>query len=340
MQAVRERAGLIDLTSFGKIAVGGPGATALLQRVCANDIDRPPGSIVYGQFLDVRGGMLADVTVTRLAEERYRVVTGAGYLAGDLGWLRANVRDDEPPVTLADESADWACFGLWGPASRDVLGSVADDDVSDAALPSRRAMTIGIGGARALAARLSYVGELGWELYVPPDWAVAVWDRLLESGRSVDLAPVGYRALDALRMEKGYRYYGTDLTMLETPDEAGLGGFVRLAKGSFIGSAAIARQREAAPSGPSRRLRTVVIGHDPAYLPIYGGEAVRRNGEVVGRLRSATYGFGVSRTVGYVYLPSDMQPGDAMSVDVLGARVPAAVTADVLHDPARARMRG
>ena len=118
MRAVRERVGLIDLTSFGKISVSGPGATGLLQRVCANDIDRPPGSVVYSQLLSADGGMLADVTVTRLGRRTYRVVTGAGYLAGDLGWLRANIGPDEPPVTLADESADWACFGLWGPAAQ------------------------------------------------------------------------------------------------------------------------------------------------------------------------------------------------------------------------------
>ena len=170
----------------------------------------------------------------------------------------------------------------------------------DAALPQRRATEVGIGGARVLAARLSYAGESGWELYVSPDWAVPVWDRIIEAGRAVDLELIGYRALDALRIEKGYRYYGTDLTMQETPDEAGLGAFVRLSKGPFIGREAIARGREAAPDGPARRLRTVVIGDGPDYLPVYGGEAVRREGAVIGRLRSVAYGYGVSRTVGYV----------------------------------------
>ena len=338
-RAIRERAGLIDLTSFGKIEVGGPGAIALLQRVVANDIDRPIGSVVYGQFLDERGGMLADVTVTRLADERFRVVTGAGSLASDMGWLRANVRPDDPPVAIEDESAAWACFGLWGPAARSILGAVTDHDVSDGALPQRKAVSVRIGGADVLAARLSYVGELGWELYLEPAWAVTVWDRLVAAGRPIDLELVGYRALDALRMEKGYRSFGTDLTMLETPDEAGLGAFVRLDKGAFIGRDAVVRRREAAPDGPARRLRTVVIGDDAAYLPIYGGEAVRIGKEVVGRLRSATYGYGVCRTVGYVYLPRDAQAGAEVSVDVLGARVPAVVAPDILHDPAGDRMR-
>jgi 4-methylaminobutanoate oxidase (formaldehyde-forming) len=163
-----------------------------------------------------------------------------------------------------------------------VLGAVTDDDVSDTGLPIRRATSIRIGPAPVLAARLSYVGELGWELYLEPEWAVTVWDRLIVAGRAVDLGLVGYRALDALRMEKGYRSYGTDLTMLETPDEAGLGAFVRPAKGPFIGREAVIEQREAAPAGPRRRIRTMVIGDDATYLPIYGGEAVRDGGEVVG----------------------------------------------------------
>jgi glycine cleavage system aminomethyltransferase T/glycine/D-amino acid oxidase-like deaminating enzyme len=342
VRAVRERAGLIDLSSFGKIAVGGPGAMALLQRVCANELDRPPGSVIYSQFLDRRGGMLADVTVTRLADDRFRIVTGAGYLAGDLGWLRANVRAEDPPVTLGDESEEWACFGLWGPAARQVLAGASTDDVGDAAMPQRRAVEVRIGGAPVLALRLSYAGELGWELYVPPAWAVQVWDRLVDAGRGVDLTPFGYRALDALRMEKGYRYYGVDLTSRETPDETGLGAFVRPAKGPFIGRDAIVRQRHAAPDGPARRLRTVIIGDDQAYLPIYGGEAVRMQpaGDVVGRLRSVAYGYEAARTVGYVHLPRETQEGQALSVDVLGSSQPAVVAADVLHDPTGERMRG
>ena len=338
-RAVRERAGLIDLSSFGKIEVAGPGVTALLQRVCANDVGQGVGSVTYTQFLDPRGGMLADVTVTHLAEERYRVVTGAGYVAGDLGWLQANIRAADPPVTLRDESETWSCLGLWGPQAREVLAGASADDVGDAALPLRQARRLDIGGAPAMAARISYAGELGWELYVAPEWATIVWDRLIAAGRGADLVPFGYRALDALRMEKGYRYYGLDLTASDTPDEAGLGAFVRPAKGDFIGREAILAARAAAPDGPSRRLRTLLIG-DAAYQPVFGGEAVRSGGGVVGRLRSVAYGYGVQRTVGYAYLPSAMPEGAELEVDVLGRRVPAVIAADVLHDPSGARMRG
>ncbi len=335
-RAVRERVGLIDLSSFGKIGVRGPGALTLLQRVAVNDVGRPVGSVVYTQWLDRRGGMLADVTVTRLGDDRFRVVTGAGYVAGDLGWLRANVADDDPPVELRDTSDELACFGLWGPRAREVLGAVADDEVTDDALPVRLARTIRIGGSSVLAARISYAGELGWELYVAPEWAVAVWDRLIAAGAAHGIEPFGYRALDSLRIEKGYRYYGTDLTMLETPYEAGLGFCVRPEKGPFVGREALLERRAA---GSGHRLRTILVGGED-YVAVYGGEAVCLGDEVAGRLRSVAYGYTVRRTVGYVYLPSDVPEGAKLAVEVFGERVPAMVVPDVLHDPAGERMRG
>ena len=337
-RAVRERAGLIDLSSFGKIAVRGPGALGLLQRVCANDIDRPVGAVVYSQALDDRGGMLADLTVTRLATDDFRVVTGAGSVAGDLGWLVAN-RGDEDPIEVRDESDAWAVLGLWGPAARAVLGRATDDPVDDAALPLRRAVAIRIGPAPVLASRISYAGELGWELTVAPGWATTVWDRLADAGRVDGLEPVGYRALEGLRLEKGYRYYGTDLTMLETPDEAGLGAFVRVSKGPFNGREAILAARADRPDGPERTLRTVLIG-DAGYQPVYGGEAVRHAGEVVSRLRSAAYGHTVGRTIGTAYLPAGTPDGAGLEIDIFDARVPAVVGRDVLVDPDGSRLRG
>ena len=342
-RAVRDHAGLIDLSSFGKIAVEGRGALGLLQRVAANDVDRPVGSLIYSQFLDERAGIVADVTITRLAEDRFRVVTGAGFVAGDLAWIRAHGESGDGPVALHDASDELAVIGLWGPRSRTILEVVADDDVSDAASPLRRAVEVRIGGAPVLAARISYAGELGWELYVAPAWAVGVWDRLRAAGAEHRLEPFGYRALDALRLEKGYRYFSTDMTMLETPDEAGLGAFVRIDKGPFVGRDALRARRADAASGDgprsARRLATITIG-GAEYQPIYGGEAVRLDGAVVGRLRSTAYGPTVATTIGTVYLPADLPQGAALEVDVFGRRVAAAVAADVLVDPAGARMRG
>jgi len=340
VRAVRERAGMIDLSSFGKIEVTGRGAMALLQRVSANDVDRPTGSLVYTQWCDERGGMVADVTVARLADERFRVVTGAGYVASELAWLRTHVVDGDDPVSIHDVSGDLATIGLWGPHARDILAAAArGDDVGDAALPLRRWGSIQVAGAPVDAARISYAGELGWELTTDASWAVTVWDALWAAGSAHGPQPFGYRALDALRMEKGYRYYGTDLTMLDTPFEAGLGAFVRLDKGPFIGREALSAARDAAPDGLSRRLRTVLVG-GPGYQTVYGGEAVRRDGDVVGRLRSVAYGPTVERTIGYAYLPADLAEGDDLEVDVFDERVPATVARDVLVDPAGDRMRG
>ena len=337
-RAVRERAGIIDLSSFGKIAVDGPGALGLLQHVAANDVDRPIGSVVYTPFLDDRGGIVADVTVMRLAEGHFRVVTGAGFVASDLGWLRSHAGDAR--VDLRDVSGELATIGLWGPQAREILAAASPDDVDDQALPARRAEEVRVAGATVLAARISYAGELGWEISVDPASAVLVWDALRKAGAAVGVEPFGYRALDSLRLEKGYRYYGTDMTMLETPDEAGLGAFVRPAKGGFIGRAAVIEQRERDPLGPARRLRTVLIGEDHAYLPLYGGEAVRRDGQVVGRLRSVGYGTTVARTIAYVYLPSGLEEGSQLQVDAFSERIPAVVAASVLVDARGDRMRG
>jgi len=340
-RAIRERVGIIDLSSFGKFEVVGPAALALLQRVAANELDRPVGSATYTQLLDARGGILADVTVTRLAPARFRVLTGAGYLAADMGWVRANIEPGEA-VEVVDVTDDLAVIGLWGPRARDVLASATTDDVGDRAIPLRaaREVRIGASAALALATRISYAGELGWELTVALDWAVQAWDALVAgaSEAAARLEPVGYRALDSLRLEKGYRYYGAELTTQDSPFEAGLGPFVRLAKGEFIGRDALRAMREAEPAGPARRLRTVTIGGDD-WLPVYGGEAVRLGGEVVGRLRSAAFGYTIGRTLGTVYLPSDVAEAAAIEVDVFDRREPGEVGPDVLHDPTGARMR-
>ncbi len=343
--AVRERVGMIDLTSFGKIEVEGPGAIGLLKWVCANDVDRAPGASIYTQLLDARGGIVADVTVTRLEAQRFRVLTGAGYLASDLGWLKSNAAtlasDRAVDVAIQDATDDWSVIGLWGPAARIVLEAASSSDVSDAAIPVRQARTIRIAEAGVLATRLSYAGELGWELTVAPEWAVAVWDALVDAGRSTSnpVEVVGYRALESLRLEKGYRYYGAELTTRETPDEAGLGAFVRVAKGEFLGRDAVIATRAAATAGPARRLRTVTVGGGD-WLPIYGGEAVRIRGEVVGRLRSAAFGYTVGRTIGTVYLDAGVAEGTPISVDVFDEQLAGEVAADVLHDPSGARLRG
>jgi glycine cleavage system aminomethyltransferase T/glycine/D-amino acid oxidase-like deaminating enzyme len=325
-RAFRERVGIIDMTSFGKIDVRGPGALPLLERVAGNRIDRPAGSVVYTQLLERNGGIAADVTVTRLAEQHFRVVTGAGYVNSDLGWLRMQQRDDDPPVELRETTNDLSVIGLWGPNARDVLERVTDEDISDTAFPFMQARPIRIGGPTVIAQRVTYVGELGWELYINPGWAVQVWDRLLSAGRQSGIRPGGYRVLDSLRMEKGYRYYGTDLTVLDNPFEAGLGFCVQMDKGEFNGRDALLAARQ---SGIKRRLRTLAVGGNE-YLPIYGGEAVHAEGRVVGRVRSSAYGFTAKKNLAYSYLPVEIGPGGVVQVEVFGSLVPANVTSDAV----------
>jgi 4-methylaminobutanoate oxidase (formaldehyde-forming) len=279
---------------------------------------------VYTQLLERNGGIAADVTVTRLGEDHFRVVTGAGYVNSDLGWLRLQVRDGDAPVELRETTDELSVIGMWGPNARDVLERVTDDDVSETGFPFMQARRIRIGGASALAQRVTYVGELGWELYLEPGWAVQAWDRLVSAGRAFDIRAGGYRALDSLRMEKGYRYYGTDLTLLDNPFEAGLGFCVQLDKGEFNGRQSLLAAREA---GIGRRLRTLAIGGDD-YLPIYGGEAVHEKGAVVGRVRSCAYGFTVKKNLAYSYLPVGLKPGGSVDVEVFGQLVPASITTD------------
>ena len=232
--AFRERVGIIDMTSFGKLELSGPGALALLERVCDGRIDKPVGSVVYTQFLNRHGGIVADVTVTRIEEDRFRVITGAATVDADRGWLELNRERQDDRATISDVSDDLAVIGIWGPHARETLAGVTGDDVSNDALPFRRALRIDIGGSLVLAQRITYVGELGYELYVPRRWAVQVWDRLMTAGEQHGIAPGGYRALESLRLEKGYRYFGSDLTAADTPFESGLGFCVALDKGEFV----------------------------------------------------------------------------------------------------------
>jgi sarcosine dehydrogenase len=331
--AFRERVAMIDMTSFGKIELEGPGALALLERVCDSRIDRPAGSIIYTQFLNSRGGIVADVTVTRLAEERFRVITGAGVVESDMGWLLLHMRAEDGAVAVRELTERLAVIGIWGPRARDVVSACSNDDVSNQALPFRTAREIHI-GAPVLAQRITYVGELGFELYADPADAVQVWDRLAEAGREHGVRIAGYRALDGLRIEKGYRYMGTDLTGGDTPFQAGLGFCVALDKGDFVGRAALAGAQPA-----DRRIRTLLVGAQE-YLPLYGGEAVLLDGATTGRVRSAAYGHTVERNVAYAYMPADIGTGAKVEVEVLGTPVAAELAPDVLVDPQNLRVTG
>jgi 4-methylaminobutanoate oxidase (formaldehyde-forming) len=336
-RAVRERVAIFDLTSFGKIEVRGPGAAALLQRLADNDVDRPVGSVVYTQFLNARGGIEADLTVARLGPDRFRVVSGSQFVASDLGWIRLHAPDDGS-VEIREVTEELAVIGVWGPEARRVLEQVTASDVSRAAFPYMTGRLIPVGGVEVWAQRVTYVGELGWELYVPVADAGQVWDALVAAGRGVGMRPAGYKAIDSLRLEKAYRYWSADITPAENPYEAGLGFCVRLDKGEFVGREALLRIRA---EGVRRKLCTVTLAPGvPEDLTLYGGEPVYAAGQLVGRLRSGGYGYTVGRHIGLVYLDLPLAArGTPLEVEVFDRRWPGEVAPDVLYDPGGARIR-
>jgi glycine cleavage system aminomethyltransferase T len=279
---------------------------------------------------------VADVTITRLGDDHFRVVTGAGFIDSDLGWIKAHM-DERNLVEVRDITDEWVCIGLWGPKARDVLSAVTRDDVSSQAFPYMCARTIDIGGARVLAQRVTYVGELGWELYVEPAWAVQVWDALMAAGKEHGIVAGGYKALDSLRLEKGYKYYSADVTMLENPYEAGLGFCVQLDKGDFIGKAALMKAKQASVQ---QKLCTLTVGGEE-YLTLYGGEAVFAGDRCLGRVRSAGFGYTVKKNIALAYLPLDLaKVGIKLELDIFGRRVPAQVAPTALVDPKGEHMRG
>jgi glycine cleavage system aminomethyltransferase T/glycine/D-amino acid oxidase-like deaminating enzyme len=333
--ATRQAAALFDETSFAKLEVVGPGACAFLQRVAGNDIDRAVGAIVYTQMLDRRGGIQADLTVTRLAQDRFLLVTGTAYGNHDVAWLRSNLPDDGS-AEVRDITSSRVCFGLWGPRARDILAAVTPDDVSDEGFAYLIAREMTVGSVPVLALRVTYVGELGWELYAPTEYGRALWATLWEAGREHGLVAAGYRAIDALRLEKGYRVWSSDITPDETPYDAGLGFAIALDK--TVPAIAHDALAAAKASGPRKRLRCLMLD-DPLAVCL-GNEPVRVDGEVVGRVTSGGYGFAVERSIAYAYLPPDRAAvGTRGEVEVFGDWVGFEVAREPLYDPDNARIR-
>jgi len=334
-RAFRERAGMVDLSGFGKIDLMGKGALVLLNRLAVSEMDKPVGSVIYTQFCSERGGILADITIVRLGEHYFRLITGTGFIDNDLGHIRSSLQPGDPDVEIRDVTEEYSVIGLWGPKAATVLERVTEDDVSAEAIPYMTAKNIKINGVDVLVQRVSYAGEYGWELYALTDRAVIIWDLLWRSGRDCEIGACGYYSLNSLRMEKGYLYHSDDVTGLENPYEAGIGFTVNREK-DFIGSAALA---EVLAEGVSNKLCTVVIGGDE-WLPLYGGEAVLVEGKVISRLRGVAYGYTVRKNIGNVYLPLDMAfAGKKVQVEIFGDMVDAVVAERVLYDPDGEKLR-
>ncbi len=332
-EATRERAGLFDESSFAKLEVAGPGAAAFLEGLCDNRVAGEVGAITYTQMLNGRGGIECDFTVTRVEEEMFSIVTGTAFGNHDLSWIRRHAPADGS-VRCSDVTARWACFALWGPRAREILSPLTPDPL-DFGYMRMRELALGDVPVRAL--RVTFVGELGWELYCPTEYGAGLWRTLWEAGREHGLLAGGYRAIDSLRLEKGYRVWAADITPDETPYEAGLGFCVKK-EGGFLGAAALGIDSPAVPEPPSRRLRCVVL-EDPRSVAL-GNEPVRVNGEVVGRVTSGGYGYTVKRSIAYAYLPAEVELGTAVEVDIFGEWVAGELAREPLYDPGGARVRG
>ncbi|MDH4248331.1 MAG: FAD-dependent oxidoreductase, partial [Deltaproteobacteria bacterium] len=333
-RAVREAAGLFDQTSFSKFQVEGPGALAFLQRLTDNQMDKPPGAITYTQMLTETGGIACDLTVTRLGDQRFYLTTGTAFGTHDLHWMRRHL-PAEGGVYLSDVTSARSCLNLCGPNARRILETLTSADLSNGGFPFLTAREIPIGKAPVLALRVTYVGELGWELHVPTDYAVYLYHLLRQAGRPQGLVNAGYRAIESLRLEKGYRYWSADITPDTTPYEAGLGFCVKLDKGDFIGRQALLKHRA---EGPRRRLCTLTVADPSAVL--VGKEAVLDGTQVLGVTTSAGYGYSVQKNILFAYLPIDYaQPGTQLTVEALRKRYPAQVEATVLYDPEHRKVR-
>jgi 4-methylaminobutanoate oxidase (formaldehyde-forming) len=338
-RAVREEVGLFDQSSFAKFVLQGPDAGALLGRLCANDVDVPVGRIVYTQMLNRRGGIEADLTVTRTGEDTYLVVTSAASSTHDADWIRRHV--GEARVAMTDVTSAYAVLGVMGPRSRALLSRLTDADLSNDGFPFGTSREIWAAYARVRATRITYVGELGWELYVPAEFAAGVYDAIVDAGRDLGLRHAGYHAMDSLRMEKAYRSWGHDIGSDDTPFQAGLGFAVALEKSvAFIGRDALLGTRDRALT---RRLVVFVLD-DPEPL-LYHDEPIWRDGALVGRITSGAYGHTVGRAIGLGWVEDAAGVDDRMldagrwEIEIACERFPARAHLAAPYDPKSLRVR-
>ena len=338
-RAVREAVGVFDQSSFCKLRLEGPDALAVLQRVCANDVDVEPGRLVYTQMLNARGGIEADLTVTRLAADAFAIVTAAAASTHDAAWIRRQLGDAR--AVLTDVTSGAAVLGVMGPRARALLARLTDADLSNGAFPYLASREIWLASAPVRATRVTYVGELGWELYVAAEFAAGVYDALVAAGEDLGLRHAGYHAMDSLRLEKAYRSWGHDLGSEDTPFEAGLGFAVRLDKGApFLGREALLAQYQK----PLARRLVVFVLEDAEPL-LYHDEPVWRDGALVGRIASGAYGHTLGRAVGLGWVAHADGVTDAFvasgrwEIEIAGDRVAARAQLAPPYDPKSLRVR-
>ncbi|KQR04128.1 sarcosine dehydrogenase [Arthrobacter sp. Leaf141] len=334
----RTAVAMYDMTPLKRLEVSGPGAMKLLQELTTADMSKKPGAVTYTLLLDHAGGVRSDITVARLSEDTFQL--GANGNIDTAYFERAARHQTENGtasdwVQVRDTTGGTCCIGLWGPLARDLIGTVSNDDFSNDGLRYFRSKKVVIGGVTVTAMRLSYVGELGWELYTSADNGQRLWDALWKAGQPFGVIAAGRAAFSSLRLEKGYRSWGTDMTTEHDPYEAGLGFAVKMTKDDFVGKAALEGRSE---ESSTRRLRCLTV--DDGRSIVLGKEPVFYKDQAVGYVTSAAYGYTVAKPIAYAYLPAAVSVGDAVEIEYFGRRIQATVTADPLYDPTMSRLRG
>lgn len=333
----RTAVGLYDMTPLKRLAVTGPGAQDLLHRLSTGNITKKPGAVTYCLLLEHDGGIRSDVTVARLGEEDFQLGVNSNV---DFDYLRVEARkqsaaDPAHWAHVTDITGSTCCIGLWGPLAREVIGKVSNDDLSNDGLKYFRTKEISVGGIPVTAMRLSYVGELGWELYTTAEYGLKLWDLLFEAGQEHGIIAAGRGAFNSMRLEKGYRLWGTDMTTEHHPYQTGLGFSIAKDKEGFVGWEALAARKE---QPATRALRCLTV--DDGTSIVLGKEPVYVNGEAAGYVTSAAYGYSVRKPIAYAWLPAGVGIGDSVEIEYFGERVAATVTAEPLFDPGMERLRG
>ncbi len=329
-RAIRERVVLIDQTSFAKFEISGAGTGAALQRIAANDLSGSPGKAIYTQLCNAKGGIEADVTLVHVGVDHFYLITGSGFGLRDSGWVARHL---PASVHMRDVTNALAVINICGPRARDVLQAVTDMDISNGAFPFLAARSLDVGHATALAVRIGYVGELGYELYIPQEFGAHVHETLWAAGEPHGIANAGYRAIDSCRMEKGYLYWSGDISPDYNPYEAGLGFCVALEKGDFIGRDALRKIKD---QPLVRKLCSFTID---GFAPLHGGEAIVFKGKVVGSTTSVGHGHTLGKTLAFGYLPADIANEKDFTIEAFGKAHAATRGARVLYDAKMQRLK-